>query len=615
MADDDLLIRAALRDELSAPLRGVQAEVRGVRREVERLNREQVRTGRGVTGLGRTVDRLGTRLNRVGDSVAGLSSRLSRGLVTAAKVGGVALAGLAAGLGLFGARTAANLETAMVSLEAITGSAKAAEASFDFLKRLDPKAPFDIGQLLQLQTVLASSGLEGRALERSIQGVVDVASATANPGENLERIALAIGQIRSSGTLLTQDLNQLVQAGVPVGQALEKAFGMSLGEFRKAQASGSLGLDPDKFVESLFGMRAGVAEKVATETLTGLLSGVKSRVMLKLAEDAQPLLDSIKGSLPAIESLIGAVIDDVGPPVFRLLGQLADLLAKGVPILGPVFATALDGIGRLVAAAGPALTALEPVMADLSLALVELVDALVPVMPELVRGFVAMVGVLPDFVRLLAALVPILDPIARLVTVLLEFGPIRGLMAGLLTVLLGYSALAGPTKAVWGMVAAVRALGTAQAVSGAAGAAGGAAGAAGRFGLPLMGAAGAHGAGLLTVGALGTAAGVGVAAAGGALIGTHIARSRAGHGLRDWIGDRMGTGTLAEGATTAASVRANLASSAGPAGITSTTNVAPGAVVVNNPRSTVDLKRAVADGIGEYERDKAERSATTGARG
>lgn len=473
LTGNDLVLHAQLRDELSQPLRGVRRELerttRSVSEQRDALGRN-VRVGRdferGLSGIGRTAS--GTTRN-VGDLHRGLlsmSSSLGGSVARGIRTGTLALGALGAAAGVFGLRSASQLETGRIQLEALTGSAEEAGRVFEFLKQLDPVVPFDIGQLQQATVQLSSAGIAGDALQATLRGVTDVAAATADPGQALARTTRALAQMSSAGTVLAEELNQLVDAGVAVGPAMQQAYGMTMAEFRKAQQGGGANLAPDAFFEALFGMRAGTAERVATETLTGLWSGVKSRITLRLADSASPFVTTLKDQLPALEEGVGGLLETVGPPLFTFLGDLTRTGTKLLPIIGPPLEALASGVGMLLGAAGPGLAALTPLGEQLSASIGELVTELVPVMPDLVDLFIALVGVAPEFIGLLADMVPLVGPVARLATALLAYEPVTDVMAGLLLVLLGYRAVAGLVGGLQAFAAALGYVGTQATVAG-----------------------------------------------------------------------------------------------------------------------------------------------------
>lgn len=641
MAAEDLLVRASLQNDLSAPLAGVRRDVDRTARSIRHAGEEGRRMGRGTGDAERAMTSLGRRMRDVDGDTRRLSDRLSSGLMRAVRTVtiGIAAAGLA--VGGFGLKTAASLETGRVALEATTGSAREAGAVFEFLRRLDPLAPFDIGQLQGAATTLANFDLSGQQLQRTLQGVVDVASGSADPTAAFDRIAIAVGQIHASGALLTQDLNQLIQAGAPVGRALQEAFGMTLAEFRRAQESGSLGLNPDLFLETLFGIRAGTAEQVATGTLTGLLSGVRSRVMLALSSESSPLLESIKEQLPTIEAGVGTLLDKLGPPLVELGGTLLNLFVTLLPAAAPVIGAIANGLASLLAAGDP--EKLGNALAELAPAITAMFERLAPLMPALVDAFVTFVGLLPDLLLLFTGLVAFAVPVLTLVTNLLELDGVREVAVLLLAVLFGYSKLAGVIQTLYTFAAAIRAIGTAQAFTSAQGTVGavpGVAGAAGRAGPGGTTVAGGGGRAMAGLGAvLGVAAtGAQVAERAGSdrrhsfgedlgLVGTTALTGAAlgsffpvvGTGLGALAGGAVGAGIAAwdaiwgsddDGPDPRRAPRSRHSGEAALAGGGTQVNtvVESGAIVVY-PTSNIDLEQALPAGIEAYSRSQSERGA------
>lgn len=632
MAEDDLLLRATLRDELSRPLTEIRQGIERTENAVEKLARAG--RGRPLDALSRGHDALTRAARGTHSVVSRLSESIGTHLARAARVGAVGLAALTTAAAGFGVNTAARMETSRVALEALTGSAAEARDLFDYLKDLDPLAPFDIGQLQQATLFLGNSGLRGEELRRTMQGVVDVASLAP---DRFEDTARAISQISGSGTLLAQDLNQLVQAGVDVNAAMQSAFGIDFATFRREQEGGGGQFSSDLFLQALFGLRAGTAEKVATETLTGLLSGVRSRVMLQLTDTASPIVDQLKESLPTIEAAIGGLLENVAPHLLRLGTTLLDLAVRALPAIEPVLGALADGAATLLNAMAPALVEMEPVLDELAVAIGELVVELVPVMPDLTRAFIRLVEILPDFVRLLADMAPYIDDVARLAVAFLDLADNTIGLDNLLLVLLGYRALSGVVTTVWAFANALGAVATNGAAASAV-AGGGEKGSKKKRG----GEKGFLGGGLLALGR-GGFAGTAANELSQPILEKIFGKGPGGKYLADIVSDDLGLilgGAAAKGlpgaiAGTGAAIahtgselyRVNTddryresvrmrgvervpASASRPVSVTSTTTVAPGGVVIHGTDlKELELQHAVTGGLEAYERERARRSA------
>lgn len=631
--NEELLVHARLRDDLSRPLRAVEGQVEATAARVRSLGTagKVAAGGKGLGGITVAGKTLSQRLSGLNTQVRSLSSSLGSALVTGVRRTGLAVGALTAAVGVFGIKASTQFQTSRIAFEALLGSAEKGNALFDKLVAFNRHTPFELGDLAGSTQLLLRYGVEADKVMGVIKGLSDAAALTLNPSESLQRGALAIGQIVSADRVMGQDARQLTEAGITVYKFFAKQLGITQAEARKLGEAGEL--SADMLVEGLMrgdaalGIVANGAERL-NKTLSGQFSNLKDAIAQTFDKTAGSLNKSLTAAMPGIITAVTTLLTTVGPPVFDLLGQIARLAQHALPILAPLFGAIVTGVGRLLDAAGPAFDLLSPVIDDLVMALGELVTALVPVMPDLVRGFVLLVGLLPDFVRLLTNLVPLVTPLVNLLDTLLGFAPTRGIILGIATAILAFgpvSSVVGGVwafvSALWGLVAAYRALSSAQAgagvpgVPGAVGAAGGGAGMLGKAGGVLGGIAGVGGvlasganaqqSGLNVGNVLG---GVGSGALGGAAIGSLFAP-----GIGTAIG--AGTGAVVGGAVTALAgifghkKHAEAAPAAGGGSVTYATNLPPGAIIVY-PQTEMDLERSIASGIKRYDRDRYERGGT-----
>src|SRR5437870_5591234 len=116
---DDLVLRAALRDELSGPLQAIRAELAGVGAEAETAGRRANIGARGFDSMARGVGKIA--------AVAGRAAIFALKGIT---IGAGVAAGAAAYLGI---KTASSMQQARIGFTTMLGSAKKAGA---FLKSL-----------------------------------------------------------------------------------------------------------------------------------------------------------------------------------------------------------------------------------------------------------------------------------------------------------------------------------------------------------------------------------------------------------------------------------------------------------------------------------------------
>lgn len=525
---EPVVIEARLRDELTRPLRAARAELERAEIAARRLG---VTSGgsasAGLTRMEAAAKRLQRAASTANVHLRAMSAWVGRELVQAARRGAIGLALVVTAIAGFGLKAASNFQQARIAFDTLLGSADKGKALFDQLQKINLTTPFQLGEIAPATQLLLRYGVAGERVVPVLKSLLDAAALSGEPAANLSKLSLAVGQVVQKGKLEGQEARQLAEAGIDAYGLMAAKLGTTRAEAIKLGEAGKL--SSEVFLEGIQNLDGplaklrGGAEKMS-QTLMGQLSNLKDAINVRLADAASPLVTQLTAQIPAITAAVGSAVDAVGPPVFRLVGLLAEGLARVLPIIAPLLAIVVDQLGRLMTAAAPGLKALEPLGGEIGRALVELVDALVPVMPDLVALFIALVQVLPVFIRLLADLVPLVSPMARLATALLSFDPVRNVMAGLLAVLIGYRALSGIASSVWAFATAIRGVAAAQTEANVATAAGGG-GLSGRTALGI-GAIGAGGAGVV-IGAPGATSGQSAGAdlafvGSGALLGAGI---------------------------------------------------------------------------------------------
>lgn len=260
-------------------------------------------------------------------SVAG--GILSANLV--AKLG----SGLAGGLkSLVGQSVSANAELSRfrVTLNVLLGDEKKAGELMKQMISLSAETPFEFAGLLSGIVRLRQAGVEAQRLIPIMQ-IIGNAAAAAPSGfaDASDRIALAIGQILANGRLMGQEVNQLVNAGIPVWKILAEQSGKSIQQIRqqiKSQAiTGQQAIDL-----LLAGMekRYGGVMLAQSRQFDGLLSTLRDKWKLFAAEAGKPIFDSVLGNLRSVVDLFN------GDGPMRFARQIASGLTSVLSIVSNI---------------------------------------------------------------------------------------------------------------------------------------------------------------------------------------------------------------------------------------------------------------------------------------
>ena len=490
MAADDLTIKATLRDEMSRPLREVRDELKEVRQEADRLGRTDAAAGlnrvdrqlgrvrRSATGAGAGLRNTGRQSDGLRRALRGLdtqtrtvSATLGRSLAGAGKAAALGLGAATAAAGVFGLRTAASFEQSRVAFSTLLGSVEKGEALFGRVTELARVTPFQVPQLAQATQTLLNFGFAGEEVEDTLRAIVDAASASGpRAAENVGLIAIALGQVRTNGRVLGQELRQLVNAGVPAYELLGHAAGTSAAAVRDMAEAGQE-FPADLFIKA-FTELEGPMQKFEglairqSETLMGLWSTLLDTITLGLEKTAKPLMEELKTSMPAISEGVGTILATVGPPLVRLFATIAEAAVKILPAVAPLLGAIAEGIAGILTGLEPFFNELARMGPDIAKAMSDLFVALGPMVPVLGELLVAAGPLAITFLELATTLtnlfLPIVEPILRfLADATQESGQFRFILAALLMTLLGYRALAGIAGAVSTFAGAIRSLGPA----------------------------------------------------------------------------------------------------------------------------------------------------------
>lgn len=242
------------------------------------------------------IKQLKAKLSSVKKEVSGLdklSGAIRSGIGVAAKAGAVAFGGLTAAIG--GAVSqAAKFETITTQFETLTGSAQQATKVVRELQDFTAKTPFQFDSVSQAGRQLLAFGVSVDDLQDKLRAIGDVSSSS---GKDISELAVIFGQIRSQSRLTGERLNQLVEAGVPIGPALAKTMGVAESAVRSLVSRGEVDFKTFEKAFNSLSEEGGFAFEgmiKQSQTLSGLFSTVSDNVSLLAADLGRELLPFAK---------------------------------------------------------------------------------------------------------------------------------------------------------------------------------------------------------------------------------------------------------------------------------------------------------------------------------
>lgn len=266
------------------------------------------------------------------------------------------------GIGLAAVKSAADMEMQQAAFETMLGSAKAAQRMLTDLKDLAARTPFQLGDLANAGKTLLQFGVEADEVLPTIRRIGDVAQGNS---DRFSSLALAFGQVQSTGRLMGQDLLQMVNAGFNPLQQISEQTGESMADLKAAMEDGAISAEmvADAFQAATEegGRFFGGMER-ASQTLGGQFSTLMDNVAELGRSFAQVLLPPLKdiiGRLTAFAQRFANLDETTKRMILTIaglvaaVGPLALVVGKAIPIiLAFNAAIAANPIGALAIAVG-----------------------------------------------------------------------------------------------------------------------------------------------------------------------------------------------------------------------------------------------------------------------
>lgn len=132
------------------------------------------------------------------------------------------------------------LEQQRLSIGAILQDTAQANHLFGQIKSLAVKSPFGVQQLDAMSKQLSAYGFQYSELYEWTKRLADISAAT---GTSVDRLALALGHVRSEGALSGYTLRQFSMGNIPLLQKLSENLGKTKQEIRKMTRNKEIGYE------------------------------------------------------------------------------------------------------------------------------------------------------------------------------------------------------------------------------------------------------------------------------------------------------------------------------------------------------------------------------------
>lgn len=300
-----------------------------------------------------------------------------------------------------------NMQVAGIAMEYFLGSKDRAAAFVDVMKDFAAVTPFTTEQALNMSQRLMAMGFAAQNVKSVLGILTDAASATGGTPEQMDRIVLALGQMKTNGYIAGQELRQLAEASIPVYTILEKKLGLTKDQLKnigKLKISGDLGVAA--VLQGLEEKYKGAAAKIAN-TIPGMWSTIKddflliSEQMFKGPYGAlNGFLTKVRDSMEKARSIIktsgiGGLFESMFPPQIQgsiraIIGSIKSLAGTVVMLVKAVGPAFMEMTGVIITTFGIIL----PQVAGIARALATVATYALQVIPPLKYLIAAILGLL-----------------------------------------------------------------------------------------------------------------------------------------------------------------------------------------------------------------------------
>jgi len=176
--------------------------------------------------------------------------------------------------------------------------------------------------------------------KRLTSALIDFSAGSGQSEETMQRVSLALGQVKAKGKLAGDEMMQLTEAGLNARQILADAFHKSTDEIVRMQEKGLIPADKaiKAITESLERDFGGAAKRQA-ETFSGLLNSLDDLKSVSLKNLFGGVFEGLKPQIVEVVNLLGSdgmqgTITAVG----KTAGSVVSLISSNIKTLIPVIA-------------------------------------------------------------------------------------------------------------------------------------------------------------------------------------------------------------------------------------------------------------------------------------
>lgn len=335
-----------------------------------------------TTQAQKVAENMGKGFNKIGDTFNNIGESLSKVGRTASVVTG-AIAGVMAASFTKAKAFIGTYESAMtVFTRKLEGGEVAAGKMYDSLVTIAKGSAFSQEYLVSAGQTLVAMGLDADTTSKYVQAATDAISGMGGSGAQVQEMATLFAKVSQQTNLYTQDIQQMVERGIPAWDILATKYGTTTDKVKEMASDGLIpatesldtitgALEETNEQSEYFKYSvAGLASELKSGTLTGSMDSLNSsfRTFALSLLDLDPRTESGKENISKLNNIIatfgetmekvGSRFSFVGEWIGTALSKINDYLTTFNETLDKIPQETLEDIAKVVlgiAAAGPAL--------------------------------------------------------------------------------------------------------------------------------------------------------------------------------------------------------------------------------------------------------------------
>jgi tape measure domain-containing protein len=243
----------------------------------------------------------------------------------------------------------AQMEQARIGFTTMLGSAERAEAFLRDMADFAAKTPFEFPELLDASKRMLAYGFAAGDVLPIMEAVGNASAAVGLGTEGINRIILALGQMRAKGKVSAEEMRQLTETGIPAWEILAEAMNKTTAEIMDMQSKGLIPADRAiKMLVEGMNKRFPNMMKNMENTWEGVTSTIKDIWQMTIGKLTENLFEGLKTWLQGVRDWMSDFYDTFQQ--FGLQAALAKSFGPEIAALVSILSAVMRGFGTIVRA-------------------------------------------------------------------------------------------------------------------------------------------------------------------------------------------------------------------------------------------------------------------------